>query len=704
MTWRPERATWIGAGLAGVALALRVAHVLTTAKLLVADDAVFFEQHAMAFVEAWRAVGRPEFGELLREAVDHASLQGVVYPLFLSGLYGLRGGIDHTAAALVQAVLGAGTVWLVYLTARRAFGDVAGWVAGVASALYPPFILTAGLLLAEAVLLFLQSLAAYLAVRGAGAGAGVSVGLLMLRPAFQHAGLLTLLGLVRRRDVAMRFVAGLLIVAVPWLLVNGLVFDKLVWSRTGDAWQQIYWGIYPPNRGWWPPDSPVPPKYGVESLPGARSAGRVIEERSLDYLEAAIDQVRATPLQALATEVNKLAHGYEYVFNTYAEYPPLVAALAVPLHRGIAWLALIGAALAYRRAAPALALGGLALGVSLPFLVSHIDLRYVIPIALAALPFAGHGASELLRSARQASAVTPSIAAGALVLASQLDVPALLAPLPSLDPLVAHRIQTALVVLCFVALGATLGAWIGARATLMGAAVSVALVYALHAFYEPGWREWSTQLRPGEWAVQRISLPPGWTPPGGARAEVRLYAAGAREHTYTPVLSANGREVARLGPAFTEGGPLRFEERVMVAASRQGRARADVPQWYGTPLDLSALAGGSVELRLGLEGAPETWVRLWGDYVPSSAERALEAPAIHSRIQGQDDSFQKFVATGHGRLWRRVPLASASTSASRERSGVRIADDLSDSLGRQTGAFRMRVLIFSSSGELLAIF
>src|SRR5207249_4033397 len=135
--------------------------------------------------------------------------------------------------------------------------------------------------------------------------AGISIGVLMLRPAFQYAGALALLGLVAAGIAArlsfastarllVPYIAGALVIAAPWLLMNGIVYGQPVWSRTGDAWQQVYWGIYPPNRGWWPPDSPVPPKYGVESLPGTRAAGMRIEVRDLDYLEAAIQQVRAT--------------------------------------------------------------------------------------------------------------------------------------------------------------------------------------------------------------------------------------------------------------------------------------------------------------------------------------------------------------------------------------------------------------------------
>jgi hypothetical protein len=139
------------------------------------------------------------------------------------------------------------------------------------------------------------------------------------------------------------YVAGVLLVAVPWMAVNGLVFGSYTWSRTGDAWQQIYWGIYPPNRGWWPPDSPVPPKFGVDSLPGAWAAGLDIHPKDLDYLEAAVQQVRSTPLQAMATEVNKLYQAYLHPFNNYAEAPPLVGPLAVPVHRLLALLALAGA-------------------------------------------------------------------------------------------------------------------------------------------------------------------------------------------------------------------------------------------------------------------------------------------------------------------------------------------------------------------------
>ncbi|HET7772141.1 MAG TPA: hypothetical protein VFN74_25435, partial [Chloroflexota bacterium] len=374
-------------------------------------------------------------------------------------------------------------------------------------------------------------------------------------------------------------------------------------------------------------------------------------------------------------------------------------------HRALVWLALIGAALTWRRPA-AWALAGLTLAVSLPFLVSHIDVRYVIPIALAALPFAGLTVAELLRAVQVGRTGGRFVVCAllGLAIALALTVPVIVGIAPGLEPLTAHRLRTALIVVALGAAGVGAGQWLDARLALRVVAGGVAVVVAIQALYDPSWHEWSAVVRAGERAGQRITLPVGWTLPPGGRAEVRVYAAGPRAQTYTPVLWANGREVARLGPAFTDGGPLRFEERVMLAASRQGKTRAEVPQWYGVPLDATVLSGGSVDLAVGVDGPPDTWIRLWGDFAPETGARTLEAPAVHSRIQGQDDSFQKFVATGHGRIWRRHALTSTGTSARLERGGTSVTDDLSDALGRQTGAFRMRVLIFSGRGELLTIF
>src|SRR6266542_2073370 len=202
---RPTRVTEAAAPVAvGVlALLLRILHLRFGAKLLLADDAEFFEQHARQFLDAWNAAGTRDWWPLLRTAIDESSLQGVLYPFFQSLVYWTVGGVHHGALAAIQAALGALTVVFTYLAGRRAFGPLAGALAGLFAAVYPPLIASTGQLLAESVLTFVQSAALYTVVRGLEPGAwrarllgGICVGLLMLRPAFQYSGALLLVALV----------------------------------------------------------------------------------------------------------------------------------------------------------------------------------------------------------------------------------------------------------------------------------------------------------------------------------------------------------------------------------------------------------------------------------------------------------------------------------------------------------------------------
>lgn len=756
--------TWLPPLVLGVlALVLRLWHVAQTARLLVADDAVFFEQHAVRFLDAWRAVGTPAFFDLLREAVDHASLQGVQYPFFQSLVYLVTGGVNHGVLALIQAVLGAATVVLTCLTARRAFGGTAGLAAGTLVAVYPPLVISSGLLLAEALLTFLQALALYLAIRGVTLerrrwllAAGVCTGLLMIRPAFQYAGILLLTGVAvacvfspgdqRRRQrqryrraslldsrmaLPAAFLAGVLLIAIPWVAVNGLVYGAFVWSRTGDAWQQVYWGIYPPNRGWWPPDSPVPPKYGVESLPGAWAAGATIQPRDLDYLEAAIDQVRATPLKATATEINKLYQAYLHPYNPYSEQPPLVAGLAVPLHRLLAVLALGGLCLGWRRLSAAVVLAAGLLAFSLPFLVSHIDLRYTVPASQIGAIFAGLLMAETVRALRHSPAAIA--AAGGATLAalalSALDTGTWLEIMPGLHPWHIHLGRSAALALVIAAVGVLTGRLLApprrafqdggrerlARSTYLVsgliAGCALAGVLGVQALYDGEWHEWSATIRAGQAVRQSIQLPATFGIPDGGRAELRLYLQGSHEQTYIPVVRASSQEIARLGPAFTDAGPLRFEASIMRTASQQGKARADVPQWYAVALDAALLDGRTaLDVEVTLEPLPDApaaaapWLRIWGDYPTRPGVRLYDGPAVVSRIPGASESFHKFVATGHYAIWRKTPLASSSATAVRLSDGRPDGTDLSEAPGRQIGEYRIRLLVYGSTSAVEAVY
>jgi hypothetical protein len=235
----------------------------------------------------------------------------------------------------------------------------------------------------------------------------------------------------------------------------------------------------------------------------------------------------------------------------------------------------------------------------------------------------------------------------------------------------------------------------------------VAGVYGAEALYGGSWHEWSTRIGPGETVRQTFVLPPGWSPPAGSRAEVRLYLQGGPRPVYEPVVRVQGREVARLGPAFTDAGPLRFDRVVMDSASRQGKVRADVPQWYAVPVELSLLREGRVTVEVAPEAAPEArpgeaWLRVWGDY--PLRERVYEGPAVHSRILGADNAFHKLVATGHPMLWRRARLSGGPGEGARGAGGTWGGGDLSEAPGRQSGEYRIRLLVLAPNGDLLALY
>ncbi len=69
-----------------------------------------------------------------------------LYPHFLAGIYAVLGATPWKAL-LVQAVLSAANAGVIFTLARRWFGVPAAWVAGIAAALYAPYVFYAGALL-----------------------------------------------------------------------------------------------------------------------------------------------------------------------------------------------------------------------------------------------------------------------------------------------------------------------------------------------------------------------------------------------------------------------------------------------------------------------------------------------------------------------------------------------------------------------------
>ena len=178
-----------------------------------------------------------------------AFYQAPLYPYFLAAVYRATGG-SRAAVRLLQILLGAATVVLLALAARRLFGpvagDTAGVVAGVLAALYGPAVFQAPLLLKTTLTLFFEAafLLLLLPSEKPGQGrpflAGICLGLcallqenlLLLLPAallwlavFENGGT----GALRQRLAsALALVIGLGLAMAPAALLNYLAGGELV--------------------------------------------------------------------------------------------------------------------------------------------------------------------------------------------------------------------------------------------------------------------------------------------------------------------------------------------------------------------------------------------------------------------------------------------------------------------------------------------
>lgn len=188
------------------------------------------------------------------------------YPFFLAFLYSIFG-VSVTAAAYAQAALGALSVLLLAAFGSLVAGRREGLVAGLLAAVYPGFFWTARLLLSEnlSLPLTLASLcAALMLVRTRRVGWAAALGLLSGAGALVRGANLAVAGLLiawvlfcewrrpraewgRVGAALLVFVAGLLLLVLPWTARNYTVFRRLVPIATQDG-LTFYASYWPPEK------------------------------------------------------------------------------------------------------------------------------------------------------------------------------------------------------------------------------------------------------------------------------------------------------------------------------------------------------------------------------------------------------------------------------------------------------------------------
>ena len=265
------------------ALAIRVAHVLAIRRgplfryLLI--DSQFYDEFARRLATGGGFPDGPFF-------------MNVLYGVFLAAVYAVFGadGGGRLAALFVQALLGAASCVLVARLGDRLVRPREGLAAAIALALYGPAIFYDGALLTPSLLLFLTTLALWLAVvaeRDARlavvASLGIVTGLLILGRANNALFLPVFAALLSRKHRSMRPVAWMTaaaaLVVAPATIRNAIVTGGEVVPVTANAGMAMWAGNHEGATGIYSAPAfltnPVPDREAEDyRLEASRRAGR----------------------------------------------------------------------------------------------------------------------------------------------------------------------------------------------------------------------------------------------------------------------------------------------------------------------------------------------------------------------------------------------------------------------------------------------
>jgi len=242
--------------IVAVGLGLRARQALDPLANPGADARAYFSLSKALYVDG--TYGGPSF--------HNASDWSPGAPLLYAGVYYATGGVRDGAARMVVALLGAATIVIAYLLARRLAGGAAGLLAAAGVALYPSFIHSTGALLSEppAILTLPAAVLALLWARQrrsawAWALPGALLGLTaLIRPEYLLVGLafvlVVLINAGRARGwrlgagSAALLLTGFLAPIIPWTIHNLVSLDRFVPISTGGG-KALYVGTYLPADG-----------------------------------------------------------------------------------------------------------------------------------------------------------------------------------------------------------------------------------------------------------------------------------------------------------------------------------------------------------------------------------------------------------------------------------------------------------------------
>ncbi len=320
----PSSAGWI-AIVAAVALALRLIVVLYTRDAVLFADMQEYHQRALHLLHT---------GTLAPDA-----FRVPLYSLFIAAILSVAGQ-QLIAVRIAQAVLGAVTVVLTFVLARRVTSERGARAAALIVAIYPALVLYSAYLMAETLFTALAILGMTLWTRagpGAALAAGIAVGAATLT---RSTGLAVLGGILlaeawtlaarRRLDRGLLTRAallgiGFLIALAPWIQRNYAIYQRFVPTDTSSGFNALL-GNYPGATGRHP-GIPAVDAAAAEYWGNARND----VERSDIGMRVAREFVMAEPGRAARLALLKVGyffgvegreHAWGYSFHVQGRHAP----------------------------------------------------------------------------------------------------------------------------------------------------------------------------------------------------------------------------------------------------------------------------------------------------------------------------------------------------------------------------------------------
>lgn len=337
------------------------------------------------------------------------------YPLFLAGVYALSGG-SVVMLRVIQALLGAITVWVVYKVTLLAFSrSLPALLAALLAALHPASLYLAGIVYPEVLAVLLVTLSLWILTaiavdRRASIGRLLALGLLLglailLRPALlAFAGLAALyvaLAAVPEHRLARAALlpACILFCLAPWTFRNAVRFHELIPLATeggvtfwGGNNPLAHGGNVMPSEDTWLAEDPPESMYGWQGLSETQSEGR--------FFRAAVNWIAREPAAFLRLLPQKLARSWTLAFGNEARSEALPGWVQ-PLYLLFPLSVAAGLALSWRhraRLVPAYGLLLAGMAITLVFYGSTRQFALAIP---ATLVFAAYALERLARAGAQ---------------------------------------------------------------------------------------------------------------------------------------------------------------------------------------------------------------------------------------------------------------------------------------------------------------